>query len=73
MRKKVYAAGMTLREYREARGLTLTEMAAMVGCSISGLSMIERGLRRPTYDLTQKIVSATGHKVRARDLHPEAA
>ena len=73
MGKTIYAPGMTLRKYREAHGWSLSRMAARVGCSVSGLSMIERGLRRPTYALTQKIVTATNGNVKAKDLHPEAA
>jgi transcriptional regulator with XRE-family HTH domain len=60
---------MNLRDFRTAKGITLKEMAVKVGCSIAALSYIERGHRVPTYDMTQRIVSATGGKVRAVDLH----
>jgi transcriptional regulator with XRE-family HTH domain len=61
---------MDLRHYRKIyKGITLKELATIVGCSISALSLIERGMRSPTYDLTQRITEATKGKVRAADLH----
>lgn len=71
MSKKNHTPGMKLRAYRKAQGLSLAEMAGQIGCSISALSMIERGLRHPKRDLTQAIVTASEGKVRAKDLHPE--
>jgi transcriptional regulator with XRE-family HTH domain len=71
MKKKPYGGSMTLREYREAKGLTLAEMAAQVGCSASTLSLIERGMRKPKFALTRMIVEITRGRVKARDLHPE--
>jgi transcriptional regulator with XRE-family HTH domain len=71
MRKQPYGRSMTLRKYREAQGLTLADLAAMVGCSTAALSRIERGERKPKYALTQAIVAVSGGKVKAKDLHPK--
>lgn len=60
---------MELRAYREGKSLSLEDMAARIGCSVSALSLIERGKRTPGYALTMRIVSATGNKVKEADLH----
>lgn len=39
--------GRRLRELRQARGLTLTDLADAVGCSIVYVSKIERGTKPP--------------------------
>ena len=45
------AIGPRLRETRTARGLTLAEVAEQMGASVSTLSRLESGRRRPTLDL----------------------
>lgn len=65
----IYFALMDLRQFRTARNITLEQMAVKVGCSAAALSLIERGKRVPTYDMTRRIIDATGGKVRASDLH----
>lgn len=45
------AIGPRLRAMRRARGLTLADLAGRVGMSVSGLSRLESGRRRPTLDL----------------------
>lgn len=43
--------GPRLRQVREARGLTLTDVSARTGISKSTLSRLENGQRRPTLEL----------------------
>ncbi|MFE2407458.1 helix-turn-helix domain-containing protein [Kitasatospora sp. NPDC059408] len=45
------AIGPRLRTLRRDRGLTLEALAATTGLSVSTLSRLESGLRRPTLDL----------------------
>lgn len=45
------AVGRGLRMAREARGLSLRELAQMVGCSHSHLSRIERGQATVTWTI----------------------
>lgn len=45
------AVGPRLREIRSRRGFTLAEVADLVGVSVSTLSRLESGGRRPTLDL----------------------
>lgn len=45
------AVGPRLRQLREQRGLTLTEVALSTGVAVSTLSRLESGGRRPTLEL----------------------
>lgn len=45
------AVGDRLRDFRQRRGLTLTDVAETLGVSASTLSRLESGGRRPTLDL----------------------
>jgi transcriptional regulator with XRE-family HTH domain len=45
------AVGPRLRELRKRRNLTLTEVSDRTGTSVSTLSRLESGLRRPTLEL----------------------
>jgi transcriptional regulator with XRE-family HTH domain len=47
-----------LRAVREAKGLTLREVARRVGTDPTNLSRIERGLRRPTVPLLLRLSRA---------------
>lgn len=49
-----------LRDLRQRRGRTLAEIAATTGISVSTLSRLESGLRRPTLDLLIRLASAYG-------------
>ena len=40
--------GRDLRALRKARGLTLTEVAEQIGCSVGWLSQVERDLSEPS-------------------------
>lgn len=45
------SVGPRLRALREERGVTLTDLAAATGISVSTLSRLETGVRRPTLEL----------------------
>ncbi|MFE6710616.1 helix-turn-helix domain-containing protein [Streptomyces sp. NPDC057695] len=53
--------GPRLRRLRQDRGLTLEALAATTGISVSTLSRVESGIRRPTLDLL--IPLARAHRV----------
>lgn len=60
------AVGPRLKQLRTRRQITLTELAAETGVSISTLSRLEAGLRRPT--LEQLLPLARAHGVTLDDL-----
>lgn len=60
------AVGPRLKELRQRRDLTLNELAAETGISVSTLSRLEAGLRRPT--LEQLLPLASSHGVTIDDL-----
>lgn len=60
------AVGPRLKELRQRRDLTLSELAAETGISVSTLSRLEAGLRRPT--LEQLLPLASSHGVTIDDL-----
>jgi len=57
----IAAVGPRLRTLRRERGLTLQALSAETGISVSGLSRLEAGKRRPTLDLL--IPLARAHRV----------
>ena len=61
--------GERIREIRTVLGLTQTEFANKVGITPSGLSQIESGKRKPSYDTIQKIIETFNLNPRA--LFPE--
>ncbi len=58
--------GPRLRQIRESRGLTLTDLAVRTGISKSTLSRLENGQRRPSLELLLPIAQA--HRVPLDDL-----
>ncbi len=52
--------GETIRLLRNAREISKSEMAEMIGISISHLEKIEAGTRRPGIDTYQKILKVIG-------------
>lgn len=54
------AVGPRLRSLRQERGTTLAELAAATGISVSTLSRLESGQRRPTLELLLPLASAHG-------------
>lgn len=64
--------GQRLREIRESKKLTLTEVAKMAGISQGSLSFIENEKNQPTVETIRKILSAMGLTLAdffANDLH----
>jgi transcriptional regulator with XRE-family HTH domain len=60
------AVGPRLRRLRQERGTTLTDLAASTGISISTLSRLESGQRRPTLELLLPLARA--HQVQLDEL-----
>jgi transcriptional regulator with XRE-family HTH domain len=52
------AVGPRLRDLRRQRGFTLTELSASTGISVSTLSRLEAGQRRPTLELLLPLAQA---------------
>ena len=59
---------MTLREWRESKGMSLRELAETFGMSVHTLSAYERGVRRPRSETAQKIERLTSGAVAASEL-----
>lgn len=49
-----------IRELRKERGLTLAQLAEMIGTSVSHLSEIERGLKNVNNHLIERLAVALG-------------
>ncbi|MCZ2811919.1 XRE family transcriptional regulator [Modestobacter sp. VKM Ac-2979] len=54
------AVGPRLRQFRQRRDVTLTDLAGETGISISTLSRLEAGLRRPTLEQLLPLARANG-------------
>src|SRR5215203_64268 len=54
------AVGPRLRELRTKRGVTLTQLSETTGISVSTLSRLESGHRRPTLELLLPLARAYG-------------
>lgn len=52
--------GQLIREVRKAQGLTLVQLAAMAGTSVSYLSRVERNLEVPSDEWRQRVTKALG-------------
>jgi transcriptional regulator with XRE-family HTH domain len=57
------AVGGRLRRLRQARGVTLTELSETTGISVSTLSRLEGGQRRPTLELMLPLARAHGVQI----------
>lgn len=55
--------GDRLRRLRQARGLTLTDVAARAGVSPQYLSEIERGRKDPSSEMLAAVAGALGYRV----------
>ena len=67
-------AGDDLRRRREALALTREQLAAYLGCSVSGLGNVESGGRNPCRDWWQRadgMLGAGGELLRLHDFGPE--
>ena len=60
------AVGPRLRSLRQERGTTLTQLSATTGISVSTLSRLESGQRRPTLELLLPLARA--HQVQLDEL-----
>lgn len=49
-----------LRQAREAKGLSMTQLAAQAGLSHAMISFVERNLRNPTFDTLLRISLVLG-------------
>ncbi|MEV7973176.1 XRE family transcriptional regulator [Cellulomonas sp. NPDC089187] len=63
--------GPRLRALRQAAGATLADLSATTGISVSTLSRLESGQRRPTLELLLPLARA--HQVPLDDLVPDAS
>jgi DNA-binding XRE family transcriptional regulator len=59
-----------LREYRIARGLSQSDLAASVGVKKATISRIEKGLRVPSMGLVARIVRISAGELSADDFMP---
>lgn len=50
----------TLREIRESRGLTRTELGALIGMSAEAIRNYEMGYRRPNPSVALRVAKALG-------------
>lgn len=57
------ATGDTIRELREKRGVSRTELAEAVGISESHMDKIEAGSRKPSINTYEKIIAFLGAKL----------
>ena len=57
------AVGPRLRELRQRRDVTLTDLSAATGISVSTLSRLESGQRRPTLELLLPLARAHGVQI----------
>ncbi|AWK85052.1 helix-turn-helix domain-containing protein [Azospirillum thermophilum] len=58
---------MELKEYRDAKSITLAGLAAAVGVTEVAMSRYERGIRFPRPEIIERIEEATDGAVRAED------
>ena len=64
---------MTLSEFKAARGLTLTALAAHLGLPVTTVHGYLKGVRRPAAEHLPRIVEATGGEVTAAELRSDLA
>lgn len=64
--------GAVIREIRQAKGLTLEEVADAAGTDGGNLSRIERGLQRCVHEILEGIASGLGMSVAELYLEAEA-
>lgn len=64
---------MTLSDYKERNGLSLTELAKRLGRPVSTVHSWLAGTRRPDWESVADIQHATGGLVTANDFVPQRA
>lgn len=71
-KNRVMKIGAVIREIRQAKGLTLEEVAYAAGTDGGNLSRIERGLQRCVHEVLEGIASGLGMTVAELYLQAEA-
>lgn len=61
--------GQNIRNYRQLRGMTQTQLANALGCASSTVAMYETGKREPDMDTIEAIADI--FNIRIRDLVPD--
>jgi transcriptional regulator with XRE-family HTH domain len=56
-------AAALVREARRRQGISQAQLALRAGTSQHAVSLIERGLRRPSLDTLERLLLATGHRL----------
>jgi len=62
--------GSRVRELRESQNLSLRELARRAKMTPTGISLVETGKRRPSFDTIEKLAGALG--VAPGELFPKA-
>jgi transcriptional regulator with XRE-family HTH domain len=60
---RVIDAAALVREARRRQGISQAQLALRAGTSQHAVSLIERGLRRPSLDTLERLLLATGHRL----------
>lgn len=63
---------MNVQQFRQSRGLTLRQLADMVGCSPSNVMRIEKG-QRPQYDTAEAFVLASKGVITLKEIYRNGA
>jgi transcriptional regulator with XRE-family HTH domain len=64
--QSVIDAAALVREARRRQGVSQAQLALRAGTSQHAVSLIERGLRRPSLDTLERLLLATGHRLAGR-------
>jgi len=59
----VIDAAALVREARRRQGISQAQLALRAGTSQHAVSLIERGLRRPSLDTLDRLLLVTGHRL----------
>jgi transcriptional regulator with XRE-family HTH domain len=65
MMPAVIDSAAIVREARRRQGISQAQLALRAGTSQHAVSLIERGLRRPSLDTLERLLLATGHRLDA--------
>jgi transcriptional regulator with XRE-family HTH domain len=60
---RVIDAAALVREARSRQGISQAQLALRAGTSQHAVSLIERGLRRPSLDTLERLLLVTGHRL----------
>lgn len=62
-----------LTQYRQDHGLSIEDMAKLVGTTRQSIHRIETGGQTPSFDMAEKIIAATNNALSVDDLMPRLA